>query len=48
MASAYLKGVVLATCGIRPPVEALENTQSHLLLLADFEEEEYNLTHSDE
>ncbi|SRR6266567_6050941 len=25
---------------------AFENTQSHLLLLADFEEEEYNLKHS--
>ena len=30
----------MATCGIRPPVEAFENTQSRLLLLADSEEEE--------
>ena len=30
----------MATCGIRPPVEAFENTQSLLLLLADSEEEE--------
>jgi putative transposase len=37
---------VLATCGIRPPIEAFENTQSHFLLLAHFEEEEYNLKHS--
>ena len=34
--------VVLATCGIRSPNEALENTQSRLLLLADSREEEYN------
>jgi hypothetical protein len=32
---------VLATCDIRPPDEAFENTHSRLLLLADFEEEEY-------
>ncbi len=31
---------VLATCGIRSPDEAFENTQSRLLLLADSEEEE--------
>jgi len=31
---------VLATCGIRPPDKAFENTQSRLLLLADSEEEE--------
>jgi hypothetical protein len=31
---------VLATCGIRPSNEAFENTHSHLLLLADSEEEE--------
>jgi hypothetical protein len=31
---------VLATCGIQQPVEVFENTQSHLLLLADFKEEE--------
>ena len=37
---------VLATCDIRPPVEAFENTQSRLLLLADSEEEEYNRKHS--
>ena len=36
----------MATCGIRPPVEAFENTQSRLLLLADSEEEEYNLKHT--
>jgi hypothetical protein len=29
---------VLATCGIRPPVEAFENTQSRLLLLSMFSE----------
>ena len=37
---------VLATCGIRPPFEASEKTQSRLLLLGDSEEEEYNLKHS--
>jgi hypothetical protein len=37
---------VLATCGIRPPDESFENTQSPLLLLADFEEEEDHLKHS--
>jgi hypothetical protein len=37
---------VLATCQIRSPNEAFENTQSHLLLLADSEEEEYNLKQS--
>jgi hypothetical protein len=37
---------VLATCDIQPPDEAFENTQSHHLLLADSEEEEYNLKHS--
>ncbi len=31
----YWQTVVLATCGIRPPVKAFENTQSCLLLLAD-------------
>jgi len=37
---------VLATCGIRSLVEAFANTQSRHLLLADSEEEEYNLKHS--
>ena len=37
---------VLATYGIRSPVEAFENTQSPLLLLAGSEEGEYNLKHS--
>lgn len=36
----------LATDQIRSPNEAFENTQSRLLLLADSEEEEYNLKHS--
>ena len=31
---------VSATCGIRPPNKAFENTQSGLLLLVDSEEEE--------
>ena len=31
---------VLATCGIRPPVETFENTPSRLLLLADSPGEE--------
>jgi hypothetical protein len=37
---------VLATCGIRWPELACENTQSRLLLLADSPEEEYNRKHS--
>ena len=37
---------VLATCDIRRPELAYENTQSRLLLLANFPEEEYNLRHS--
>jgi hypothetical protein len=37
---------MLATCGIRPPDEAIENSQSRLLLLPDSEEEKYNLKHS--
>ena len=37
---------VLATCQIRSPNEAFESTQSRHLLLADFEEEEYNLKQS--
>ena len=37
---------MLATCDIQPTDEAFENTQSHHLLLADSEEEEYNLKHS--
>ncbi len=37
---------VLATCSIRPPDKAFENTQSRLLLLVDSKEEEYNLMHS--
>jgi hypothetical protein len=36
----------LATYQIRSPNEAFENTQSRLLLLADSEEEEYNLKQS--
>jgi hypothetical protein len=39
-------GLVLATCGIRSLVEAFANTQSRHLLLADSEEEEYNLEQS--
>ncbi len=46
VATSYENSPVLATCGIRPPDEAFENTQSYLLLLADSEEEEYNLKHS--
>ena len=34
---------MVATCGIRQSNEAFENTQSRLLLLADSEEEAYNL-----
>jgi hypothetical protein len=34
---------MIATCGIRSPVEAFENTQSRLLLLAGSEEGECNL-----
>jgi hypothetical protein len=34
------------TCGIRRPELAYENTQSRLLLLANFPEEVYNLRHS--
>ncbi len=41
-----VRSPVLATCGIRPSDEAFENIQSRLLLLADFEEEEYNLKQS--
>src|SRR5260221_12735690 len=41
-----VRSPVLATCGIRPSDEAFENIQSRLLLLADFEEEEYNRKHS--
>ncbi len=41
-----LASPVLATCGIRPSDEAFENTQSRLLFLAEFAEEEYNLKHS--
>ena len=37
---------MLATCGIRPPEQAFEITQSRLLRLADSEEEEYNRTYS--
>jgi putative transposase len=37
---------VLATCGIRRPEFACENTLSRLLLLADSPEEEYNRKHS--
>jgi Domain of unknown function (DUF5615) len=36
---------VLATCGIRRPEWAYENTQSRLLLLANSLEEVYNLKH---
>jgi len=41
-----LDATVLAICGSRMPIEAFENTQSYLLLLAHFEEEEYNRKHS--
>src|SRR6516165_5671463 len=37
---------VLATCGIRRPELACENTSCCLLLLADSPEEEYNLKHA--
>jgi deazaflavin-dependent oxidoreductase (nitroreductase family) len=37
---------VLATCGIRPPEQAFEITQSRLSRLANSEEEEYNRTYS--
>ena len=38
--------VVLATCGIRRPKLACENTSAGPLLLADFPSKEYNLRHS--
>ena len=37
---------VLATCGIRAPVEPFGNSSSRYLLLADSVEEEYNRKHS--
>src|SRR5436305_10114079 len=37
---------VLATCGIRRPELAYEDTQSCLLFLANFPEKVYNLRHS--
>ncbi len=42
----WLDGVVLATCGIRRPELAYEDTQSCLLFLANFPEKVYNLRHS--
>ena len=37
---------MLATCGIRPPELACENSSCYLLLLAGFPEEEYHLKHA--
>jgi hypothetical protein len=37
---------VLATCGIRRPGLACENTSTCFLLLADSSQEEYNLKHA--